>query len=298
MVDLDGLDALVQPGEGMAVGGQGDGDALQVVHPVERGEELRQRVGGGAHPGDVGRDGGQDVVAREQDALGGVEQAEVIVGVAGRVDGDPVPSGEADHVGVVEVDGRLRRGHERPQLPQVRHARLGAPFVAVALLVPRCRPRRTCPQRRSTSTSAGSAGSHQVLNERWPTTSAPVSSRNRPAPPKWSGWLWVTIDGVDPGQREAGLGQPRRQGAVGVRAGQTGVDEGDAAFVLQGVAVDVAEAGHGDRQLQAQHTRADLGDLLGGRLLLLAHRRAHPRQGTCALQVIATRAAVPARKGT
>ena len=83
-------------------------------------------------------------------------------------------------------------------------------------------------------------------------------------------------DGVDAGHREAGLGEAGGQGAVGLGARQAGVDERDAASVLQGVAVDVAEAGHRDRQLQAQHARADLGDLLRGRLLLLAHRRAHP----------------------
>ena len=44
-------------------------------------------------------------------------------------------------------------------------------------------------------------------------------------------------------------------------AGQAGVDERDAALVGDDVAVDVAEAGHVDRQLAAQHTGRHLGDL-------------------------------------
>ena len=32
-----------------------------------------------------------------------------------------------------------------------------------------------------------------MRNERELTTAAPASLRRRPAPPKWSMWLWVTI---------------------------------------------------------------------------------------------------------
>ena len=46
-----------------------------------------------------------------------------------------------------------------------------------------------CSAASSTSRSGGSARSHNIRKRRWVTMSAPVSSRTRPAPPKWSGWL-------------------------------------------------------------------------------------------------------------
>ena len=52
--------------------------------------------------------------------------------------------------------------------------------------------------------------------------------------------------------------------------GRPGSTIGDAALVLEDVAVDVAEAGHVDRQLAAQDAGGDLGDLVARRLLLLA----------------------------
>src|SRR5260370_185124 len=57
------------------------------------------------------------------------------------------------------------------------------------------------------------------------------------------------------------------EGPAGRRAGQAGVDDGEAAVVEQPVGVDVAEARHPDRELHPDDPRCDLGDLLGGRLL-------------------------------
>ena len=42
------------------------------------------------------------------------------------------------------------------------------------------------------SGSSWSSGSHHVRKLRDDTTSAPAFVRSRPAPPKWSTWLWVT----------------------------------------------------------------------------------------------------------
>ena len=107
-------------------------------------------------------------------------------------------------------------------------------------------------------------------NRSWVTMSAPVSDRTQPAPPKWSGWLWVTTTVCT-----RLIGTPalaRRSTSLLVRAasGQAGVDDGDAAGVLEHVAVDVAETGHVDRQLGPQHAWRHLGHLARGALLLLA----------------------------
>ena len=76
--------------------------------------------------------------------------------------------------------------------------------------------------------------------------------------------------GVHPPQRDAGAGESLGQLGERTPPGQSGVDDGDAARVLEDVAVDVAEAGHVDRQLGTQDARGDLGDLGRGALLLLA----------------------------
>jgi hypothetical protein len=44
----------------------------------------------------------------------------------------------------------------------------------------------------SGSSSTSGFGSNQVRNEVDAITRAPVSTRTLPAPPKWSGWEWVT----------------------------------------------------------------------------------------------------------
>ena len=64
-------------------------DAVEAGDLVEALEELVERVGAGDEAGDVRRDRGQHVVAGEHDAVGGVEQAEVVVGVARRVERRP-----------------------------------------------------------------------------------------------------------------------------------------------------------------------------------------------------------------
>ena len=78
-------------------------------------------------------------------------------------------------------------------------------------------------------------------------------------------------DGVHPAQRDAGARPAARSSVFSVRRpGSPGSTMADAALVLEHVAVDVAEAGHVDRQLGPQHARGDLGDLARRPLLLLA----------------------------
>ena len=57
------------------------------------------------------------------------------------------------------------------------------------------------------------------------------------------------------------LGEAGGQGLIRVGAREARVDEGDAVFVLEGVAVDVTQAGDGHGQLHPQHVRRDLGHL-------------------------------------
>ena len=59
--------------------------------------------------GDVRRDRGQQVVAGDEDAVGRLVEAEVVVGVARRVHRDPLPVTEQQHLAVDDPAGRLRR---------------------------------------------------------------------------------------------------------------------------------------------------------------------------------------------
>ena len=92
-------------------------------------------------------------------------------------------------------------------------------------------------------------------------------------------------DGVHPLQRDAGGVEPAPETLPVGRSHHARVDEGEAAFVLERVAVHVAEPGEADeRQHQAQHARRDLGDLVGGGFLFLTARAGgglgHPPHGT------------------
>jgi hypothetical protein len=74
--------------------------------------------------------------------------------------------------------------------------------------------------------------------------------------------------------------QPGRQRVEFGRCGQARIHQRDAAVVHERVAVDVAEPGHLDGELDAQNVGSDLGDLIGRGLLLLLERpgggRRHP----------------------
>ena len=83
-------------------------------------------------------------------------------------------------------------------------------------------------------------------------------------------------DGVDVAQLEAGALEPRLERLPGLRTGEPGVDDGEAALVHKAVGVDVAEAGHPDRELHAQDAGGDLDDVLARRLLLLLLRLRRP----------------------
>jgi hypothetical protein len=112
VVVADGVGAAGQIVERVAVRRERQRDAVEVGDPLQALEELVEGVGPGHQPRDVGGDGGQHVVAGEDDPVGGIEQAQVVVGVARGVQGHPVAAGELDDVGVVDAAGRRGCAHE------------------------------------------------------------------------------------------------------------------------------------------------------------------------------------------
>ena len=82
MVFLDVLGPAGQIVEHITVSGKTATHVGQFSHRIERREEAVQRIRTRSHPGDVWRDGGQHMIARDECAVLGVEQAEVIQGVS------------------------------------------------------------------------------------------------------------------------------------------------------------------------------------------------------------------------
>src|SRR5262249_34497293 len=79
-------------------------------------------------------------------------------------------------------------------------------------------------------------------------------------------------DRVDVFHVEAGGLEAADHRLVRLRAGHAGVDDGPALLVLEGVAVDAAEARHPDRELEPEDAGRRLLDLAGRRLGLFTHR--------------------------
>lgn len=106
--------AFTNAGEGVTVGGKGGLD-LELSHLGQRSEESRQGIRARSDPRDVRRDGREDVIARQQKSALGVVPAQMIEGVAGSVDGEPIPPGHPQHVAVVYSMARAggTKGGER-----------------------------------------------------------------------------------------------------------------------------------------------------------------------------------------
>ncbi len=247
---------------------------------VERVEERGQRVTG-AEPTDVRGDRRQHVVPRQHHALGRVEQAQVILGVARCVHGDPLAPAQHQRLGVVDAHRGSRDAHEargvaREQVPRAqlrRHLhRLTAPRRraerVVAPLVRWGVQRRgvldievarieAVPEHHETP-MGDDVGARLAAHELGAAVVVGVRVRHHHR--------------VDAPHRDAGRAQTLADGGARRPSRQAGVDERDTTVVLDDVAVGVPEAGHVDRQLGAQHPGGDLGDVGGGPLLLLAGR--------------------------
>ena len=254
----------------MAVGGQHDASRLELGHPVERREELGERIGPASMPEMCGVIVGSTWSPESSTPSAGSNRhrwSAVWPGVCTTTHSRPA---ERDDLGVVDPHASAAASRTSGCHQRLAHAVLEPPCgggrgsgTPTASPAPRRATRRGV-RRASSSSASSSVGrvpprAEGLVGDE----SAPASSPHRPAPPKWSGCEWVTTTvwtRLQPGRR------PRRAGRRApstTRPGQAGVDDGDAALVLEGVAVDVAEAGHVDRQLHAQHARRDLGDLVG-----------------------------------
>ena len=293
VVAADAGRATPQIGEGMTVGGQAHVDATERAHPLQGREEGRQRVFEVGRARDVGRDGGQHVVARQQHALGRIPQAQVVGRVARRVHCEPVPPGQSHGVAVGDPDGRLRhpeagqaaggagldgepdglvgrRLARRPpggaapvrqlRLPHL-DQRVGVQFQQLQVDVGVCVVGRGAGRERSVGQQFGAGLLPQLV------AAAVVVG------------VGVGDDGgVHPPDGNAGLPEPVAQRGPRLVPGQSWIDQRRTVGVDQGVAVHVAEAGHAYGQLHPQHPRRHLGHLRGcGLLLLLGVRRAGHR---------------------
>ncbi len=227
----------------------------------------------GADAVDVRRDRGQHVVARQQHALGRVEEAEVVGGVAGRVHRHPLATGERDDLGVLDAP----RGPWRREEVVVAHLLEPRPPIGVGHVL-LASPRSGAPGVRR-----GVFERRLVLRRVPPGAERLVRDQLGPdLGPHPSGAAEVVgmrvgdDHGVHPLQPGARPVEPIDEVPPRLLARKARVDDRDAPLVLEGVAVDVAEARHVDRQLHAQHARRDLGDLGGGVFLLLAAGLVHP----------------------
>ena len=117
-------------------------DVRDLRDAIERVEERRQRVGRRRDARDVRRDGRQHVVARQQDALGGIVQADVIRGVAGRVHDEPLAIGELRARRRARPGGVIIGMNERPN----RRMRAEAHAHQEGRHRRRCRPRACGPR--------------------------------------------------------------------------------------------------------------------------------------------------------
>ncbi len=286
MVALDGVDPLGQVLERVAVGGQAQVHARQLRHLVEGGDEVVEGVvGHRAQARDVRRDAGQHVVAGQQHAVLGVEQAEVVGGVARRVHADELPSAQPDALAVGHPPVGPG-GHEvaagDAALDPARRARpraaaasaSGRPTGSSGRSGPAGGParRRRRSRARGDSTRSGSSRSKKVRKSVAVTSSAPASRRSFSALPKWSGCEWVTTTvwtsfTFAPTWRRRSLiafhvAGPGSPGSIAVQPSSSSKQ----------VHVDVAEPGEVDRDLSPEDPRRDLGHLRLGVLLLLAHR--------------------------
>ena len=263
MVVDDVVHPLGHVGERVTVGRQ---DVLQpgeLLHPFQRAEEGGQRVIHGADAVDVGGDGGQYVVSRQQDPVGRVVEAEVVVRVARGVDGQPGSPAEQD---LLAVDHRVGRLGDTPRLRSAGHVHLrplakfsgrwcgsgGAPWGGAA-------HHGSDPFDVLVVSQIQVAGVHLLVDRHVHPHRSEVGMGKDPGAVviaetvHTAEVIGVAVGdhrGVDPTVVGAQLGQEVAEGVPRFEAGQAGVHQGESVGVLQRVTVDVAEAGHRDRELK------------------------------------------------
>jgi hypothetical protein len=234
------------------------------------------------------------VVAGQEDVRLGIVQAEMIGRVPGRVHHEPLPARELEHVAV--LDGVRDGGNDRrrAQQPHGGPAHANAERRSRALPAPgreSFAPRlarllggriRLLVVGRLVGFLLGGQIVHRdlgrlALRRRGPEAKgvmgddpgAGLLGEARCAPEVVG--MGVRDDhGVDVARGEPRLLEPVLEGAPGAGARHPGVHHRRPLAVDDGVAVDVAEPGHADRQLHPQHVGGDFGDVGARRLLLLS----------------------------
>ena len=208
------------------------------------------------------------MVAGEHHAELGVVQAEVVVGVAGRVHGHPFPARQFDRLPVDERPRRLWRGERRV------HRFTGREDAVEELLrrpaatsSPRCWFGEVPLHRRGAIVGRVDVEGGGILVSR---EIGPVEHRAERLVRDDVGAGFVAEshgaaevvgvrvgddDRVDVVDGEPGAPEAVDEVVPRFRAREAGIDDGDAPFVLQHVAVHVAEPRHVDRQLCPQRLR-------------------------------------------
>jgi hypothetical protein len=290
MVLLDRLATPREIAEGVPVRGQRERHVRHGGHAIERVEERVERILREREAGDVRRDRGEHVVAREEEAVGRIMQTDVILGVTRRVRHEPLALREPQDL--VGADGLRDLRHERASdraeeapahaHPERRARMLTAPRRAAAPGLDDA-PMRVVVLALRGQVVDGDLGVLVALEHAEAKAAVRHDLRVR-LPGEARGAAEVIRVRVRDDHRvdvlrpESGLSEPVLDRAPGVGTGHAGVDDGGAALVEQRVHVDVTEARHPDRELHAQHVRSDFRDLALRRLLLLSVRPRHGRR--------------------
>ena len=264
---------------------------------MQRLEERGEGVAELGRAGDVGCDGGQDVVARQQHALGRVPQAEMVHRVTRGVHREPLPAGHHDRVALIDTDGRLRHSEAERPAASVRLDEQSDGLVRRRFARRAPRGASHAVQLRLPEFDEGVRIEFQQLQVDIGVGDVPGRAGHEGAvgqqvgagllPQLMAGAVVVGMGvgddrGVHPVEGDARLLQAVEQGRPGLGAGQSGIHQHCPGAVDERIAVDVSQSRHADRQLHAQHSGRHLGHLGRGRLLLLfgvspdAHRCSVP----------------------
>ncbi len=213
VVVLDGFDPAVEVDERVTVRREHALHAGQLVHAVEGGEELGQGISGRRQARDVGRDGRQDVIAGQDQTGRGVEEAQVVRCVPGRVEGHPLAPGQLDHVGVVQAPRRRRDADDLAQAGEVRHAFLAPPLIVEAGAAPRGRSegRRPFLDVRGLDLGIHVTGLGRIPPRREAAVADDLGPRLGAQPAGSTEVVRMAVGhdhGVHPPERHVGLGQP------------------------------------------------------------------------------------------
>ena len=303
---LDLQSPAAQVGEHVAVRGQGLGHLrTERGHLVEGVEEQLQRIVRAHQPADVRGDGGQNVIPAQHQAVLGIEQAQMVGGVTGRVHGHPFTAREAERLGIAQAHGGTGQVQHARDASSHRHAGATSPRNVHRRPAPRGgvpgpahRRARLSTVDRQRVVEVDVVGFARIPEHAEPLVRDDVATGVGSQPVRTAEVIGMAVGddhGVDVLQRHPDLLKAPLDHGVAVLVGKAGVHHRDATLVLQHVHVHVSESGDGDGELGPQHTRRDLEDLVTGRQLLLFRRSGRGRGHET--RVVVGGPAVPPERG-